>query len=243
MEIRKYLTHTAAISKSIFQQISLLFIPKSQSFYHFILSIVSNIFTKEEEPNELLEKYSYTSQQYKFTNQFDMYSKLNSDYVHNHKIYNNYAEISEYKIVDNDRKFFLNKIYKNKSIHVKTPLLSTNIILDDLFYLKQKLKLEFGRKSVSGQVVINKYYFFKTYWLISLQEYHKITKKVINKPIQKKSFMNLILLDLPKINKTYPEPYKNKKLFKKLFKKKKKKKNKIYIKHRLHFHLVSAMID
>jgi len=161
-KIRKNLVNTVAVSKSIFQQMSLPFIPKFLSFYNFISDLIPTMFNKED-TSFLFEDYAYASQNYKLTDAIDIYSNLNTDYVYNHKIYSNYLEISAYKIIDSDHKFLLSKIYKNKNIPVKGPFLNTNITLDNLFYLKQKLKLEFEKKIVSGQVVINKYYFFKTY--------------------------------------------------------------------------------
>lgn len=213
-KIRKNVVSTAVTIKSIIQQIITNFIPKFLSFYNFITNLIPNIFN-DEEGDLLIEKYKIPSQHYEIASKSNIYSNLKIKKVYNHKIYSDYLEVWDYKTIDNNNKFFLSKIYKNKTIHIRRPTLKTDIILDELFHVTDKLRFEFRRKSVKGSTVINKHYFFQTNWEQFLQKTHRLTYKIASKSKQLKSKMKLILIDLPKLNKLTPLPYKNKKLLKK----------------------------
>lgn len=213
-KIRKNVVSTAVTIKSIIQQITTNFIPKFLSFYNFITNLIPNLFN-DEEGDLLMEKYKIASQHYEIASKFDIYANLKIKTIYNHKIYSDYLEVCDYKIIDNNYKFFLSKIYKNKTIHIRRPTLKTNIILDELFHVTDKLRFEFRRKSVKGSVVINKHYFFQNNWRQFLQKTHRLTYKIASKSKQLKSKMKLILTDLPKLNKLTQLPYKNKKLLKK----------------------------
>ena len=212
--IRKNVSSTVVAIKSVIQQIITNFTPKFISFYNFIADLIPNIFN-DEESDLLLEQYKIKSQHYEIASKFDIYKNLSVNTVFNHDIYSDYLEVCDYRLINNDYKFFLSKIYKNKTIHIKGPKLKTNVALDELFHIKDKLRFELGKKYVTGSTLINKHYFFNNHWQNSLQKNHRLLYKISSRSKQLKSKMKLVLIDLPKLNKFIHVCYKNKKLFKK----------------------------